>query len=390
MRSISDAQRRARLGRRHHLATPARDVDALTDAIVGLHSSDPATVYLSARARVAGLTVTDVENALYERRSLVRMWGMRRTLFVTSRETAATMDAACTKATVGPQHRRLLAALKAHGIGDTERWLDEVRARTLQALIARGEASAAELARDVPELATKLRYAAGTRSETVVGLSTRVLFLLALEARILRSRPLGTWVSGQYRWAPVRSWLGDELPPLDPRAARAELLRRWLRAFGPGTTADVKWWTGWTVAHTRAAIADVGAIEVALGNGGTGWVLADDVGPVRSTHPWVAFLPGLDATVMGWKERDWYLGAHATALFDRNGNAGPTVWCDGSVVGGWAVVAPGEIAFRVLDDVGAEAMRRIEREAERLSAWLGDVQVTPRFRTPLERELVGG
>lgn len=390
MRSISDAQRRTRLGRRHHLATPARDVDTLTDAIVGLHSSDPTTVYLSARARVARVTVTDVEDALYERRSLVRMWGMRRTLFVTSRETATTMDAACTKATVAPQRRRLLAALEAHGIADTERWLDEVRARTLHALIARGEASAAELTRDVPELATKLRYAVGTRSETVVGLSTRVLFLLALEARILRSRPLGTWVSGQYRWAPVRSWLGHELPPMDPRAARAELLRRWLWAFGPGTTADMKWWTGWTVAHTRAAIADVGAIEVALGNGGTGWVLADDVGPVRSTGRWVAFLPGLDATVMGWKERDWYLGAHATALFDRNGNAGPTVWCDGRVVGGWAVVAPGEIAFRVLDDVGADVMRRIEREAERLSAWLGDVQVTPRFRTPLERALTGG
>ena len=38
-------------------------------------------------------------------------------------------------------------------------------------------------------------------------------------------------------------------------------------------------------------------------------------------------------TFMGWKERDWFLGEHAEPLFDRNGNAGPTVWRDGRVVG---------------------------------------------------------
>ena len=52
--------------------------------------------------------------------------------------------------------------------------------------------------------------------------------------------------------------------------------------------------------------------------------------------PWVALLPGLDSTVMGWKERAWFLGGHQHALFDVNGNAGPTVWCNGRIVGGWA------------------------------------------------------
>jgi hypothetical protein len=216
-----------------------------------------------------------------------------------------------------------------------------------------------------------------------------VLFLLALEARILRTRPLGTWISGQYRWAPVAAWLGAPLPELDPREARADLLARWLRAFGPGTSTDVKWWAGWTVAQTTSALADVGAVEVGLEGDGTGWVLPDDTGPVRPPRGWVAFLPGLDPTVMGWKERGWYLGPHAAALFERNGNAGPTVWCEGRVVGGWAAVGPGAVAFRVLEDVGQDEMRRIEDEAERLSSWLGEVQVTPRFRTPLERELSG-
>jgi hypothetical protein len=90
---------------------------------------------------------------------------------------------------------------------------------------------------------------------------------------------------------------------------------------------------------------------------------------------------------MGWKERGWYLGPHAASLFDRNGNAGPTVWWGGQVVGGWAQRKDGGIVHRLLEDVGAEAEAALAAEAESLADWLGTVRITPRFRTPLEREL---
>jgi hypothetical protein len=168
--------------------------------------------------------------------------------------------------------------------------------------------------------------------------------------------------------------------------ARAELARRWLATYGPGTVADLKWWTGWTVAQTKAALAAVAAVEVALDEG-PGYVLRDDVDEVDPPAPVAALLPALDATVMGWAGRDWYLGDHRAALFDRNGNAGPTVWWDGRVVGGWAQRADGEVVVRFLEDVGAEARRAAGDEARRVQEWLGDVRVIPRFRTPLEREL---
>ena len=390
MRTVSIDERRARLGRRHMLAAPAATVGEATAAMVGLHASDPATPFLSAAARVRAFAPTDLEAALYEERSLVRMLGMRRTLFVLPRDLAAIVEEACTKALGPPQRRRLIGWIEAQGVAeDAARWVDDVCGRTLAALEARGEATAVELSADVPELRTKLIFGEGKTWGGEVGVSTRVLFLLAAEGSVVRGRPRGSWISSQYRWAPTDRWLGAPLERLPHAAASGELLARWLRAFGPATRADIRWWTGWTERQTALALDAIAVAQVALEDGGEGFVLADDVRSVRRPRPWVALLPGLDPTTMGWKQRDWYLGEHAAALFDRNGNAGPTVWADGRVIGGWAQRADGQIAVELLERVDDATAARVAGQRRALARWFGDVRLTPRFRTPLVRSLLG-
>jgi hypothetical protein len=205
-----------------------------------------------------------------------------------------------------------------------------------------------------------------------------VLLLLAAEGRITRGRPRGTWLNNQWRWRPAEPM---ERPTAEE--ARAGLVRRWLEAFGPGTIADLRWWTGWTATHVKQALKAVGAVE--LDDGGV--LLPGDLDPVDPPPPWTALLPALDPTPMGWQDRSWFLGPHAPQLFDRTGNIGPTVWSDGRIVGGWAQRPTGEVVVRLLEDVGRDATAAIEAEAERVAAWIGDARVIPRFRTPLEREL---
>jgi Winged helix DNA-binding domain len=387
--SLTVAERRARLTRRHHLAAEAQavcPVDVAGD-LVGLHATDPASVYLAVRARASDGGVQAVERALYDDRRLVRMLGMRRTMFVEPVDLVPVVHAACTRAIAVKERRRLVQFLESGGTAaDGDAWLQRVEAATLAAVDARGEATAAQLTEDVPELREKILVSAGTKWETAVGASTRVLFLLSAAGHIVRGRPRGSWTSSQHRWAPVEAWFSGGVDDLDTTPARVELARRWLAAFGPGTIADLKWWTGWTMTETRQALAAIAPVEVDLG-GATGLVLPGDADPVAPPEPWVALLPALDPTLMGWTERDWYLGEHGPALFDRSGNPGPTVWCDGRIVGGWAQRPDGEVAFRLFEDVGAEARSALEAEAGRLVTWLGDVRVTPRFRTPLEREL---
>ena len=205
----------------------------------------------------------------------------------------------------------------------------------------------------------------------------------------MRARPRGTWISSQYRWAATAQWLGAGFPDLDPAAARARLLHRWLTAYGPVTMTDVTWWSGWTMRRAKDALAACGAEPVEM-DGGPGFVAAGDREPAPPGASWVALLPGLDPTVMGWKERGWYLGGHAERLFDRNGNAGPTVWLDGRVVGGWGQRRDGRVVFELLEPVAHSARDRVADEAARIEEWLAGTVVTPRFRTPLERRLASG
>ena len=354
---------------------------------MGLHATDPATVFLAARAR--GVEGAELERALYEERSVLRMIGMRRTLFVLPLDLAAVVQAACTESILAASRRRYAKLIEGGDIAsDGEAWLEEVGAETLRALEARGEAFAAELSADVPLLREKIHFGQGTTWASSTGMTSWVLFLLAAEGRVVRGRPRGAWTSSQWCWAPAASWFEKPLARLEPEAARVELASRWLAAFGPASVTDLKWWTGWTLTQTRAALDAIEAVEVDL-DGMPGFVLPGDFEPEPEPEPWAAFLPSLDPTVMGWKERDWYLGEHAATLFDRNGNAGPTVWWNGRVVGGWAGRRDGEIAFRLLEDVGVDAERAIAAEAELLRAWLGEMRVTPRFATPLAKELVG-
>lgn len=356
--------------------------------LAGLHSSDAASVYLSARARVKSFDVADLEAALYADRTLVRVLGMRRTMFVVPVGLAPVVHAACTRTLARRERARTVAFVEGGGVArDGARWLARVESQTLALLREKGEATAVELRREIPELRRQIPVGAGTKWEGTIGASTRVLFLLANDGKIVRTKPRGSWLSTQYRWAPAEAWLpGGGIDSMDACTARVELVRRWLRSFGPGTVADLKWWTGWTVAQTRAALAAAGACEVDL-DGAPGYLAEDDAERVRAPRPRAALLPSLDPTVMGWAERDWYLGAHRTALFDRNGNAGPTVWWGGKVIGGWAQRSEGAVVFRLLEDCGREARAAVAAEADGLARWLGDVRLIPRFRTPLEREL---
>jgi hypothetical protein len=384
---IDVAERRARLARRHRVAPGHRAGDPVEAArsIVCLHGTDPVTVYLSAWARVEQMTVSDLERALYVDRSLVKHLAMRRTLFVFPRETLAFAQAGASARVADGERRRLIRDVEAAGLyPDGERWLTEASERVMAALSDGREATSSELRDEIPSLEGSIAYGEGKSWGGRVSVGPRVLTTLSAAGRIVRASNDGRWSSSRPRWATMRSWLGEELAAASEEEGLTRLVELWLRSFGPGTVTDIKWWLGSTMTGVRRALAALGAVEVGL-DGQTGYLLPDDLEPTEPGEPWAALLPFLDPTTMGWFERDWYLGDHRAQLFDTNGNAGPTIWWDGRIVGGWRQDDEGQVVLQMLEDVGAEAVDAAEREAARLTDWLGGARVLPRFPSPLWR-----
>ena len=385
MRSFTVSERRSRLARRHFLGGAASSIEAVVEDLIGLHTTDPATPYLSLWARLPGFVVADLDAEVYERRTLVKHLAMRRTLWTVRAADLPYIQASASDRVADNERRRLVAdAVKAGLTTDGEKWLDAACEAVLQHLADHGATSARELRAALPELAGTYDYAPGKRWGGETPLAPRVLTVLSVRGDIFRGPNDGGWTVSRPRWEPVEDWLAAASQAAEPESARAELVRRWLQAFGPATVNDIKWWFGNTLTWARHALRDIDAVEVDL-EGTPGFALPDVLEVEPAVEPWAALLPGLDVTTMGWSDRDWYVGEHRSQVFDRNGNGGTTAWWNGRIVGGWGQAADGLVELRLLEDVGRDAKRALQRRADELTEWLGGVRVSPRFPSPLSR-----
>jgi hypothetical protein len=185
------------------------------------------------------------------------------------------------------------------------------------------------------------------------------------------------------------------LETVAPQEAQVWLVRRYLCAFGPSTGDDIQWWTGFSKGDTREALRALRAevVGVAIKGWGNGYLmLADDAERLRGFVPpdtlYVFFLPGLDPFVMGYADRRRFLAAeHRAKVFDRAGNAVPTVWANGRVVGVWGQRKDGCVTYSLFEPIGDEERMVLEGERQQLEGFLDGELLRPRSHTPFTRAL---
>lgn len=395
-RIVTVDHRRRLLVARHLLGDVDRSqvpVEDVAEALVLLHSTDPSTPYLSIHAR-SDASIADIDSAFYERCSLSRSTAVRRTVFAM---TPAMLRVAC-----GAFNPSLVVKLRSQLM----KWLeagDEVtespasflrRAERLvtEYLSAVSSATGMALANEVRELRIMIDPMPDSAKSKPIRVTSKLLEIMAAEGTIVRGQPTGTdFTSGTWTWMLAATPGGWMVDAPDPDEALAQLLYRYLSTFGPATVTDMAWWTGLSKRRVRSALVQQGTVAVRLGvDDEPGFVAAGDELEASFTGPSVALLPGLDSTTMGWKQRSWYVDdASATGIFDRNGNAGPTIWVDGCVGGVWTQRSDGSIVTELFDDPGSDVRALVDAEAHRLAAWLGEVRVKWRYPTPITKRLAG-
>jgi hypothetical protein len=387
-----------RSGRRYppsHLTA----VVQVTRDIVALHATDATGPYLSLWARVPDFQRQALEDALYERRELTKVLCMRVTLHVVpSDEVPCFLQAFQTyierRDPVAYRGKALLAQPGLCQPEEAESLQNKLQRQILDVLAEKGPSTVGEISQAVPELTVKIRHDVGKAYEGEFSVGSRLVPRRCAAGLLVRTRPRGTWRSSLYEYAPLSDWLPDiDLDSVTPQEARAWLVGRYLSTFGPATLDDVQWWTGLNKTETKKALKALkpGIVEVTIEGLGAGYLmLADDAQRLRDfippDTPYAFFLPNLDPYIMGYRDRRRFLASeHRVKLFDRAGNAVPTVWVNGRVVGAWGQRKDGSVIHRLFETVGEEEQALLEDKRQQLEAFLGSEYLPPRYRTPFTR-----
>ena len=206
------------------------------------------------------------------------MLAMRRTLWAVPRELVPVVFAAATRAVAATQRKRLEGFVRDSGVSTRPgAWITRAGNAAVAAVAARGEAMTTEVVADVPLLAKKLRFGSG-RWVVEQSAGARVLPQMAMEGRLVRGRPRGTWISPQFRWVTTEDWLGGPIEDVDVARRRPSCCAAGSPPSAPRPRPTSAGGRAGRRARPRAALAAVPHAEVDLG-GATGYVLADDLEP---------------------------------------------------------------------------------------------------------------
>ena len=389
------------LAHKQHLLPESRlrDVLQVTRDVVALHATVPTTPHLSLLARIHELQRETLDDLLYEQRSLLRMLCMRATLHVVPTDEIEYFHRAYVERRVRAETRYQQSLLVEAGLcqeAEAHDTLRRLRDRVVDVLTQTGPCTARKISLAVPELVAKVRYAADKPYGGEFSVGSRLIPGMCSLGLLVRSRPRGSWRSNTYEYAALSHWLPDVcIGPDAPQEARAWLVRRYLSAFGPAFFEDVQWWTGFTKEETRQSVGDLSPAIARVAIDGIGpdcLMLADDAQRLRAFEQTAALsvwlLPGLDPYIMGYRDRGRFLAPqHSRKVFDRAGNAIPTVWAGGRVVGAWGQRKDGTVTCGLFDPVDAAERAALATEAGRLERFLDGEFLAPRTRTSFARDL---
>lgn len=304
------------------------DGETLVDAVQrrpGIYGPNP-IAFLSILARRPTVTISDLEEALVNDRSLVRAGAFRGSMFLIATEDYPLYFRAF--------HNMLsnggMAKLKANGIDD----------HTLSVYAHRLRESKFPMSKSSGEL---LDIILPVREKKPPSDIERVIFRKLCDLGVIVRTTSKGWKGNQYNYALVDNWLnGMMLTKEQGDQARTEVTRRYLATYGPARAEDIEWWTGFTPQEVRRSIDNLGREVLKFPVDGLDESLIGLKETVDAIRKWqsepgqIQFLPLWDAFILGWADRTRVVEAkYHPWVYDKAGNGASTIVEDGRVIGLW-------------------------------------------------------
>ncbi|MEV7228392.1 winged helix DNA-binding domain-containing protein [Polymorphospora sp. NPDC051019] len=364
----------------HHL-TERLDGPKLLDAAgrCGIQNSPPGSALLAVHARVRDLTREQVSEAVADEKSLLQTWSMRGSPFY-----FPTVDAPIfTTGVLPPTEKAMrhfvpgveqtltrldMSLTEAVGLSGAE--IDDVLSGRQLPINELGAEVAGRIAGKLPDEQRRSWEEEGPYApdqplgEGVVHFCIRILTLQGLVCFAPRSGNKAPFVL-------VDEWLGHPIPDIDPEAARAELLRRYLRCYGPSTRADFAAWVGIQAGDTEPWWSLVEDELTQVEFGGKSWILTEDVDRLRSapTPKGVRLLPPRDPYTQ-LRDRETIVDKkYRGEVWKTVGEPG-TVLADGRITGIWRPRKSGRkltITIKTFGSLPARTKKSLQDEAEQVA-----------------------
>jgi Winged helix DNA-binding domain len=356
MRLTARQLNRATLGRQLLLRREPMDVVKAVHHIVALQAQSAASPYLALWNRLAGFDAAELDAAFTDQR-VVKATLVRITLHAVAAEDYPVF------------HQAMVRTLRASRLGDRRFTSTGLSIAEADALVPHVLAFAADQPRTKAEVEAMLTERFGGEPRP------RVWWALRTFAPLVHAPTGGPWSFGP---RPAYPAAPSQPSSTDHDESIVRLVRRYLRAFGPATTADVAQFTLLTRAKVRDAL-QILAAELQQYEGPDGATLFDvldaplpdgDVSaPPRLMAMW-------DSTLLAYADRSRIIPPEYRKLVTRNnGDVLPTLLVDGYVAGVWRPAEGGieATAFHPLPD---DAWAGLEAEARALVSFLADREPT--------------
>ncbi len=308
---------------KHHLTDgPAtEDILKIVRDIGGLHATLSSTPYISLFLRTKNFERHSLDEVLYKKRFLGKVRYARKTVYILPKENvtiaySAMKSLLLTRFEVYIQH-----------LGLMENEYEECT-RTILAIVKGGGKTTKEIR---AELKGDLNVSA-------------IVNLMCDQGLLIRGEPQSGWKSNIHTYYPFDEYFPDlDLNVMEESSARKRMVKQYIASYGPVSTRDISWWTGFPKREIDGILDSLKNELVSVdisGRPGPYIMKLSDVKALNSVdisqRPQVHLLPPLDPYLMGFKNRQHFLhDAHTAFIYDRSGNATNAILINGRIAGVW-------------------------------------------------------
>lgn len=383
IRSIPEKITLKLIQRYHHASLNTfSDNETLVDAVThrpGFFGPSP-VMYLSLMARRPSIQKGDVDDALLNDRTLVRANAFRGSLFLLS-----SIDY--------PLYYRAL-----FGILRDAAMTDLLHFGINHQLLKRFATYLNEQDFALPKTAEQIiEILSGKLSKLPPPDIARLLMRKLCDMGVLVRTSAKGWKGNLFSYALAKKWFPElQLKPDNPESARTEVIRRYIRSYGPVSMDDIAMWTGFTAQQVQRSITHLRRelLKLNIESHREELVIlreTEDILQMRFslTGDSILFLPPWDPFTSAWKskrrlvEREWL-----PYVYDASGNATSVIVDNGHIIGIWQFrdYVVNVLEFHVFAPYAAKK-REVFAKAQEHASKLAELTGAPSVNI-FERELV--